>query len=201
MGGPHPYERIPLDVAGYFLAVYLLAIHALMLWKAEDCKRWLIRLPRHHTAGVYTMGLGIVWFWLLIAPDGDGLISTLTMDIGEFNAVKPWLRILVPLAFVGMVVYVKEFLFVRALGVVALMATGPLLEAAFNKEPTTRLLVPTFSYILLTLGLFWVGMPFTFRDMVSWVTKNDQRWRGCAYAGLVYGGLTLLCALFFWRGH
>ena len=199
--GPHPYETIPLDLAGYALAAYLLGAHGLMLWKAEACKQWLVRLPRHRSAGVYTLAVGMFWFWLLIAPDDKGLVSALAMDIGEFNAVKPWLRILVPVAFLGMVVYVKEFLFVRALGVVALMVTSPLLEASFNKDPDTRLLIPIFSYVLLTKGLFWVGMPYTFRDLVTWATANDKRWRVLTCAGLAYGAATLGCAIFFGRGH
>ena len=201
IGGPHPYEKIPLDVAGYVLAVYLIGSHALMLAKPEFCKGWLQRLPRHHTAGIYVMGVALAWFWLLVAPDGLGVVSSLTMDIGEFNAMKRYLRILVPLAFLGMVMYVKEFLFVRALGVLALMVAAPLLEAAFNKEPVTRLLVPFFAYVLLTKGLFWVGMPFTFRDAANWATANDRRWRMLAFGGLAYGVLTLVCAVAFWRGH
>ena len=199
--GPHPYETIPLDLAGYALAAYLLVVHGLMLWKAEACKQWLIRLPRHRAAGIYTLAVGMLWFWLLIAPDNMGLVSSLTMDIGEFNAVKPWLRIIVPIAFLGMVIYVKEFLFVRALGVLALMVAAPLLEAAFNRDPDTRLLVPIFSYLLLTKALFWVGMPYTFRDLVNWATSNDRRWRILAYIGFGYGVLTLACAVLFWRGH
>ncbi len=199
--GPHPYESLPLNVAGYAMAGYLLVAHGLMVWKAEACKEWLIKLPRHRRAGIYTLAVGMFWFWLLIAPDDRGLLSSLSMDIGEFNAVKPWLRILVPIAFLGMVLYVKEFLFVRALGVLALMVTGPLLEASFNRDPATRLLVPIFSYLLLTKGLFWVGMPFTFRDLVTWATANDTRWRILAFSGLGYGVLTLLCTLFFWNGH
>ncbi len=201
MGGPHPYETIPLDLAGYAMAAYLLVVHGLMLWKPEPCKAWLQNLPRHYMAGVYTLAVGMIWFWLLIAPANMGLISTLTMDIGEFNAVKPWLRYLVPIAFLGMIMYVKEFLFVRSLGVVALMVTGPLLEASFNKDPASRLLVPLFSYILLTKGLFWVGMPYTFRDLVTWATATDKRWRMVAYGGFGYGVVTLLCAVLFWRGH
>ena len=201
MGGPHPYESIPLDVAGYAMAAYLLVAHGLILWKPAACREWLHKLPRHHPAGIYTLEVGMIWFWLLIAPKDMGWISAITMDIGEFNVVKPWLRYLVPIAFLGMVVYVKEFLFVRALGVITLMVTGPLLEASFNKDPGTRLLVPLFSYILLTKGLFWVGMPFTFRDLVTWGTANDKRWRNLAYGGLAYGAVTLLCAILFWRGH
>ncbi len=192
---------IPLAVAGYLMAAYLLAAHGAMLWKPDFCRAWLRKLPRHHTAGVYTLAVGLIWFWLLVAPEGLWVFSALTMDIGEFNAVKPWLRILVPLAFLGMVIYVKEFLFVRALGVVALMAAGPLLEAAFNKDPASRLLVPLFAYILLTKGLFWVGMPYTFRDAVTWATASEQRWKTLAFAGLAYGAVTLGCALTVWRGH
>ena len=199
--GPHPYESIPLDVAGYAMGAYLLVVHSLMMWKAEPCKKWLNRLPRHRVAGIYTLAVGMFWFWLLIAPENRGLLSSLTMDIGEFNAVKPWLRVIVPVAFLGMVIYVKEFLFVRALGVVAVMASGPLLEAAFNRDPATRLLVPVFSYLLLTAGLFWVGMPYTFRDLASWATASHKRWMVLAMGGLVYGVLTLLCATLFWGGH
>jgi len=199
--GPHPYESLPLNVAGYAMAGYLLVAHGFMVWKARACKEWLIKLPRHRSAGIYTLAVSMFWFWLLIAPDDRGLLSSLSMDIGEFNAVKPWLRILVPIAFLGMVLYVKEFLFVRALGVLALMVTGPLLAASFNKDPATRLLVPVFSYLLLTKGLFWVGMPYTFRDLVTWATASDNRWRILAFSGLGYGALTLLCAVLFWRGH
>ena len=65
--GPHPYESIPLDLAGYALAGYLLVAHGLMWWKAEACKQWLIRLPRHRMAGVNTLAVGTGWLWLLIA--------------------------------------------------------------------------------------------------------------------------------------
>jgi hypothetical protein len=204
-GGPHPYQHIPLEVAGYVLAAYLLGAHAFMLAKPEFCRKWLTKLPRHYNAGIYTLGFGLVWFWLLVAPDDIrgtfSFLSSLTMDIGEFNAVKPYLRIAVPVAYIGMVLYVREFLFVRGLGVVALMVASPLLMAAFLKDPATRLLVPVFAYALLTFGLFWVGMPYTFRDAVTWATASDKRWRMLAFAGLAYGVVVLVCTILFWRGY
>jgi hypothetical protein len=205
IGSPHPYEHIPLTVAGYLVAAYLLGAHGLMLAKPEFCRKWLIKLPRHYNAGVYTLGFGMVWFWLLVAPDDMhgpfAFLGKLTMDIGEFNAVKPFLRIAVPVAYIGMVLYVKEFLFVRGLGVVALMVAAPLLKAAYLEDPMTRLLIPVFAYLLLTKGLFWVGMPFTFRDAVTWATANDSRWRMLALAGLAYGVAVLACTVLFWRGY
>jgi hypothetical protein len=151
------------------------------------------------------MGVGIVWFWLLVAPDNIqgpfSFLSSLALDIGEFNAAKPYLRLAVPAAYIGMVLYVREFLFVRGLGVVALMVAGPILEAAFLRDPASRLLLSVFAYVLLTKGLFWVGMPYTFRDAVGWATANERRWRLLAIGGLVYGVLVLVCAIAFWRGH
>ena len=203
-GGPHPYENIPLDVVGYVVAAYLLLAHGFMLARPEFCQGWLKKLPRHYNAGVYVLGVAMLWFWLLVAPDDMkgpfAFLGGLALDIGEFNAVKPYLRLAVPAAYILMVVYVREFLFVRGLGVLALMVAGPILEAAFLRDPASRLLLSVFAYLLLTKGMFWVGMPYTFRDAVSWATANEKRWRILAIGGLAYGVLVLLCAVAFWRG-
>ena len=123
------------------------------------------------------------------------------MDLGEFNGLKPILRLVVPVACFLVITQVREFLFVRGLGMLALMAAAPILESAFLKEPGSRLLLAFFAYVLLTKGLFWVGMPYLFRDAVTWVTKSPGRLKKLALGGLVYGGLVLLCSLFFYRGH
>jgi len=204
-GVPHAYSSLSLFWVGILVAVYLIGVHLLMLMKPAFCKAWLIKLPRHHTAGAWILGFGMVWFWLLIAPQNLSgplaFLGKLSMDIGEFNAAKPWLRLIVPAAFFGMVVCAREFLFVRGLGVVALMVASPILEAAQFKEPSSRLFLVVFAYALLTKGMFWVGMPFTFRDAVTWATANDSRWRLLVFGGLGFGLLILCCALLFWRGY
>jgi hypothetical protein len=130
-----------------------------------------------------------------------GKLSALAMDLGEFNKAKPILRILVPVSLVAVVISVRDFLAVRALGLVGLMVASPLLESAFLKDPTSRLLVPLFAYLLLTASMFWVGMPYLFRDAVTWATADAKRWNGLAFVGLGYGVATLVCALAFWRGY
>jgi hypothetical protein len=96
---------------------------------------------------------------------------------------------------------VRDFLAVRALGLLGLMAAAPLLGAAFLKDPQSRLLVPIFAYAMLTASLFWVGMPYLFRDAVTWVTADQKRWTLYSLAGLGYGIATLVCAFVFWRGY
>ncbi len=197
----HPYEHLSLFTVGLILAVWLIGLHAVMLAKPAMMQGFLKTFPRNAMIGQILLGIGLAWFWLLIAPEGTGLLGSLSMDLGEFNNAKPMLRILVPVSLVLVTISVRDFLAVRALGVLGLMAASPLLESAFLKDPSSRLLVPVFAYGMLTASLFWVGMPYLFRDAVTWVTADQKRWKILSLAGLGYGVATLICAFAFWRGY
>lgn len=201
MDARHPYEHISLFTVGILLALWLIGSHSLMIARPALVQGWLKRFPRNQQAGQIIMAIGMAWFWLLIAPDNMGKLSALQMDLGEFNNIKPMLRLIVPAALVAVCISIRDFLAVRALGVLGLMVAAPLLEGAFLKDPTSRLLIPIFAYALLTKSLFWVGMPYLFRDAVTWVTASETRWKMAAFAGLAYGIATLVCALTFWRGY
>ena len=197
----HPYQLLSLFTTGLVLAFWLIGIHALMLAKPAATQAFLKKFPRNDLLGQILMGLGLAWFWLLIAPDHLGKLSALSMDLGEFNRAKGLLQIAVPISLVLVCRSIRDFLAVRALGLLGLMAAAPLLGSAFLKDPQSRLLIPIFAYMLLTAALFWVGMPYLFRDAVNWVTANQKRWTAVSLAGLVYGIATLVCAIAFWRGY
>ena len=201
MDARHPYEHIPLFTAGILLGLWLVGSHALMIAKPALVQGWLKKFPRNPLAGQVILAIAMAWFWLLVAPDDMGKLSALQMDLGEFDNIKPILRVLVPAALVAVCISVRDFLAVRALGVLGLMIAAPLLEAAFLKDPGSRLLIPIFAYALLTKSLFWVGMPYLFRDAVTWATASAGRWKLVSFAGLAYGIATLACAFAFWRGY
>ena len=195
----HPYEKIPLNIIGYVLAAWLISLHIWMLVKPKESKDFLQKLPRNKVLGPWFLGIGMAWFWLLIAPDKLGILSSLQMDLGEFNNAKNILRIIVPIAAYGMIVHVKEFLTVRGLGLCALMAAAPLLYSAYLEPPASRVLVPIFAYILIFKGLFWVGMPYTMRDAITWAVKTEGRYRMLSMGGLVYGIAVLVCSILWWN--
>lgn len=197
----HFYERLPLFGTGVALGVWLVAVHALMLAKPHAVQGFLKRFPRNDRMGQILLAVGMLWFWLLVAPPGKGIFSALAMDLGEFNGLKPHLRIIAPVSIVAVSMAVKEFLAVRALGLVGLMAAAPLLEAAFLKDPQSRLLIPLFAYAMIIKSLYWVGMPYLFRDAVAWAVARPQRWTALSAAGLVYGIAVLASAFLFWRGY
>ena len=201
MDAMHPYEKLPLFATGLALGIALVALHAVLLVKASASQAFLKKFPRNKFIGQILLGIGLMWFWLIIAPPGNGILSALAMDLGEFNNIKGILRILVPASIILVSISVKDFLAVRALGLLGLMVASPLLSAAFLKDPTSRLLIPIYTYVLITASLFWVGMPYLFRDMIGWVTASQGRWKAVCAAGLAYGLAIVFCALAFWRGY
>ena len=110
-------------------------------------------------------------------------------DLGEFSNWRSLVLYLTPVAAVLAIFFMQEFLAVRALGGLALMAAEPLLEAAFMRDEQIRLLLVSLTYVWIIAGMFWVGMPYTLRDQVAWVTSSEKRWRAAAFAGLAYGAL------------
>ena len=96
-------------------------------------------------------------------------------------------------------IYVPEFLAVRALGMLLLLAAEPLLESAFLCHETSRLLLVVLAYAWVIAGLFYVGMPYLLRDAIQWVTADRNRLKSGAIAGAVYGLALVACALAFWR--
>jgi hypothetical protein len=181
---PRVYD-LSLHTVGLIVGLLLLAGHVIALLRPEQTKGWLVKLPRSKPLGIGLLAVDSIWsFWLVT-----------NMDLGEFSQYRTWLQIGVPIAFVLTVTLVDEFLAVRSLGMLALLAAEPVLSAAFLRPESARLLLVALAYVWLTLGLFWVGMPYLLRDQISWITKTGSRFRAATLAGLVYGLAILACAV------
>jgi hypothetical protein len=100
--------------------------------------------------------------------------------------------------FLGMVIYVREFLAVRALGCLMLLAASPVLYAAYLQPQSSRLLLPILAYAWIIVGMYFIGMPFLMRDWVSWLTQQPARWKAACYAGIIYGAALLVAALLWY---
>jgi hypothetical protein len=201
MNPMHLYERLSLHGTGIALGVWLVVMHAFMLAKAETVQAFLKKFPRNQALGQILLAIGLFWFWFLVQKPQGRWYQFLAMDLGEFNGLKGYLALLVPLSVVAVGVAVKEFLAVRALGLLGLMVAAPLFEAAFLKDPQSRLLVPAFALVLVINSLYWVGMPYLFRDTVTWAMANQRRWHILCGTGLGYGIAVLACAVLFWKGY
>ena len=181
---PRVYD-LSLHTIGLIVGLLLLVTHSTALVRPEETKRWLRKFPRSRLIGNILLALDAIWtFWLVT-----------NMDLGEFSQFRTWLQIGVPIAFILTIIFVDEFLSVRALGIMALLAAEPILSSAFLRPEIARLLVVGLAYAWLTLGLFWVGMPYLLRDQIDWLTKSAMRFRAAAVSGVIYGVTVLACAV------
>ena len=195
----HPYDgMIPLSVAGYILGTVLLLVHLYALVKRQQVQAFLLASPRNHLLAQILLAGGLFWFFLLVAPEGLGVLSRFRVGLAEFEGIRWLLQLACPVFLVLMVTQVKNLLFPRALGIFGLMAAAPLLSAAFLQEPVTRLLIPIWCYIVIFLSILWIGKPYLYRDMVNKICSKPAWWTPLCLGGMAYGAAILLCAILWW---
>ena len=166
-------------VAGALLV--LLSLAAIF----SPARTLLPQFPRSRTAGAAFLTVDLIWsFWLLA-----------TMEMGEFSNFRRPLLFILPIGFFLVLKFVDEFLAVRALGILCLLAAEPLLDAAFLRPEIGRLLVTVLAYLMIVAGLIWVTMPYLLRDQINWSANNAGRWRLVAGITLVFGVTILTCAM------
>ncbi len=176
---------LSLRAAGFIAGLFLLLASLPGLLMPQAASAWFRALPRSRLMGVLLLTIALLWsFWLLW-----------TMEMGEFSSFRKPLLFALPVGYFLVLRFVNEFLAVRALGILFLLGAEPLLEAAFLRYESSRLLVTVFAYILIVAGLFWVTMPYLLRDHIQWSTRETGRWRAVNIIGVLYGAVILFCAL------
>ena len=173
-----------LRTVGFVAGTALILLSLPGLIKPAPVQDLSKRFPRSGVAGVVLLTVTLVWsFWLLA-----------TMEMGEFAGFRKPLLIVLPIGYVLVLRFVEEFLAVRALGILCLLAAEPLLEAAFFRYETTRLFLTVLAYLLIIAGLFWVTMPYLLRDQIDWSAQSNARWRTVHGIAAIYGMTILACA-------
>jgi hypothetical protein len=184
-----PTGGVGLKSTGIVVGIALIITHLIAWMQGDAAKAFLKAFPRTYKWGVILGSIAFLW----------GMMCLNYMDMGEFFYLRPYFLWIVPISFVLVLVYVPEFLSVRALGCLLLLLAGPVLQAAFLQPPATRLLLPVLAYSAWIIpGMYCVGMPFLLRDAIGWITATPQRWLAACAGGVVYGVLILIAAIVFW---
>ena len=176
-----------LQIAALFAGAILCLLGAVCFAMEGSARNLLASFPRSRGAGIVLLAIDLVWsFWLVS-----------TMEMGEFSAFRRPFLFALPIGFFLTMRFVDEFLAVRALGILALLVTEPLLDAAFFRYESSRLVLTVLAYVLVVLGLTWVMVPYKLRDEINWFSETTARWRGVSVFGFAYGAT--LIALAFLR--
>jgi hypothetical protein len=142
-------------------------------------------LPRSPTAAMFLFGGGTLWFlwqvWHLSAA-----------DFGEYHVL-----LTVAFAAVAGLAFkcVPDFLAVRGLCVLVLLASAPLLGAAYMEYSRPQRLLLVMPVYLLIAAAIWLGVqPYRLRDFFNWLFLRPGRTRGVGGALLGYGLLLAVVA-------
>ncbi|MCX6938070.1 MAG: hypothetical protein NTU80_09270 [Verrucomicrobia bacterium] len=172
-----------------FLATLLVGLVLLLLGGALAADTTLIRsalkaFPRSAPAAYVLFGGAALWFLTRVSVLSEA-------DFGQYrNQLLVGFAVVAVLSFF----YVGEFLAVRGLAALILLAAGPLLASAYGEYAIpARLFMVSAVYLALTAALVLGAQPYRLRDAIDWLQRvpGRARWNGAALAayGLLLVGV------------
>ena len=143
--------------------------------KLESCIR---AFPRHRMVGIVTMLIGGGWFIWKISQLGQS-------DFGDYKEI---MMLLFGATLIGSIFYVRDFLAVRGVAIIILLAANTGLKSAFGLyDIPERLVLVSILYVFIVLSLVYGTMPYKMRDTVDWLLVSPSRLRGLGVVFLLFG--------------
>ena len=164
----------------------LVAAGGAYFFKASSLREWSIAWPRSKSASVLLFGSATLWF----------LWHVLNLSKADFGDYKNILLVAFGTVAIGSFFVVRDFLAVRGLAVLMLLAARPLLDSAYMLfQYPQRLVLVVAVYIGIILAL-WIGAsPFRMRDFYSWLYARETRPRLVGGIVAVYGLILVIVSL------
>lgn len=156
-------------------------VHAWCFFDYERAVVWSRRFPRSELWGGLLLAVATAWAAWLAG----------TMNLMEYTRFRPIFVLAAVALGVTSWLYVREFIAVRALGVLFLLGANVLLDACFLREDALRLIVVGYAYAMVVMGMIMVGAPYLLRDVIGWYFANPFRGKLLLFLEMV-SGLVLL---------
>lgn len=174
-----------LTLATLLPGLLLIVLGAALLSGHSTVKASLLAFPRSSTATLALFGGSSLWFLYRVWHLSNA-------DFGEYRAI-------LFLAFAAIALlsfkYVPDFLAVRGLAILLLLAATPLLGAAYMEySHPQRLFMVTFVYVGIAVALYLGAVPYRMRDFLGWLFRTPGRSRVLGGCLLGYGVLLAIAA-------
>lgn len=142
-----------------------------------------IGLLRSQMAAYVLFGGAALWFLFYVSQLGKA-------DFGDYKMI---LLAIFGATAVGAFIYTPDFLAVRGLGGLLLLAAAPLLGSAYGHyEIPQRLLLVTLVFALIIAGMFLGTMPYLLRDLFEWLWARPIRTKIFGGAFMAYGAVLVV---------
>jgi hypothetical protein len=127
------------------------------------------KFPRNLPAGITLMLLGTAWFLWIVNQE----------PIADISAFKPYMMTAFAAVGIGACIFVQDFLAVRGLAVVMLLLGKLMVDTGRPHLGDTPwvLVIQTWAYVLIVLGMWFTVTPWKLRDILNWATATESRVR------------------------
>ena len=170
-----------LSLATLLVAGILIVLGAFQLISPRNSQSMWTGMLRSQPAAIVFMTAATAWFvWELLhlgAPDFGNHKNKLIV----FFIASSFLSFR----------YIPDFLSVRGLAAFLLLASDAVLDAAYMKDPQTRLFLVTFVYLVIAASMYLASLPYRLRDFFEWLYKRPIITQALASFFLVYGLLLI----------
>ena len=172
-----------LTIATLLPGLLLIALGLPLLMNSSAWTATLKRFPRSRRAAYVFFSAGAAWF----------LYAIWHLSPADFGDYRGYLFI----AFAAIAVLsfkcVPDFLAVRGLSALVLMAAMPFLDSAYMEyDKPQRLFMVTLVYVAIAFAIWLGAQPWRLRDFITWLVARPQRMRG---VGAIAAGYGLLLAV------
>lgn len=163
---------------------FLIIASIFLVFKEAATETALKAFPRSKGAMLLFMTVAIVCFSMRI-------YNLSASDFGDYKEI-------LLLIFLGITLasfyFVPDFLGVRALAGCILLSADVLLDAAYLQDPSSRLFLVSFVYLMIIIAFILGGSPYLMRDAIQWLYKSSLRNKLLGYALGAYGLILTVAA-------
>ena len=144
---------------------------------------------RQTAIGYILMLLGTAWFLYYVSQE----------SVSDFASMKKIFYLLFGAVGIGTCLFVKDYLPVRGLAVLFLLAAKLMVDTARWEDTEWRLVIATWAYALAVAGMWFTISPWRLRDLIHWSTASELRTRCCCGVRLALGLFVMVLAFTAFR--
>jgi hypothetical protein len=143
------------------------------------------KFPRHTTVGYVLMLLGTAWFLCYVNQEA----------VSDFASMKKIFYLLFGAVGIGACFFVQDYLPVRGLAVLFLLAAKLMVDTARWENTEWRLVIATWAYVLAIAGMWFTISPWRLRDILNWSVATESRTRFTSGVRVAFGLLVIVLGL------
>jgi len=181
--------NLTLSTLAIGLGLGYVLLHLFGLLKPAAFGAALRKFPRYTPIGFLFTLLATGWFLYYVSLE----------TVSDFANIKTALYFFFGAVGIGTCLYVRDYLPVRGLAVILLLLAKVTTDKARVVETDWRLVMVTWAYVWVFLGMWFTISPWRLRDLIDWATASEQRTRVLSGVRIVFGLIVLALGLTVFR--